>query len=298
MPEYLLLELAEIDRFQGPLLWVDARRPSDYRRGHLPGAIALDTFPYANERTDGPGLQQALEDWTRMFAGVGITSEDTVVFYDAGTENRSARPAFMLRNLGHPRSYVLHGGVLSWLGAGRSLEKGRVQREPSVDMQPVQLRRKDLVATADDVLAAIDSGKVALLDVRDRGEYDGRTRLQWNPRLGRIPGCKYVNWTDLLVSRSDFPSEVGSPYYKTRLLSRLQDDRTILDRLAGAGVTPQDEIIIYCQKSHRASTIFLALERLGFQRVKVYIGSFREWSRRPELPVERGRPTDKSPQQS
>lgn len=288
MPQQLLLEIKECDQLTGPVLWVDARRPSDYRRGHLPGAISLDTFDYANERTDAEGLRRSVSDWSTMFTEAGITADDTVVFYDVGTENRSARPAFMLRNLGHPQSYVLHGGVLTWLAAGRGLEKGHVRRAPSGDRRLLDLKRRDLIATADDVLAAIGNPEVALLDVRDRGEYDGKTRLQWNPRLGRIPGCRYVEWTDLLSAVNIFPEDVGTPYYRTRLLARVADDSEVQQKLANAGIQPETEVIIYCQKSHRASTIYLALERLGYKRVRVYVGSFREWSRRPELPVERG----------
>jgi len=44
-------------------------------------------------------------------------------------------------------------------------------------------------------------------------------------------------------------------------------------------------VIVYCQKSHRACTVYLALERLGYAKAKVYPGSFREWSRRSDLPV-------------
>jgi len=51
------------------------------------------------------------------------------------------------------------------------------------------------------------------------------------------------------------------------------------------GITPDYEVIPYCQTGYRSAHAFLAMRLLGYPRVRNYVGSWNEWARRPELPV-------------
>jgi thiosulfate/3-mercaptopyruvate sulfurtransferase len=55
------------------------------------------------------------------------------------------------------------------------------------------------------------------------------------------------------------------------------------------GVTPEaGETVVYCRLSHRASLAWFAMRYLlGFERVKVYDGSWTEWGSIVGFPVER-----------
>jgi thiosulfate/3-mercaptopyruvate sulfurtransferase len=57
-----------------------------------------------------------------------------------------------------------------------------------------------------------------------------------------------------------------------------------------AGVTPDREVITYCQGGYRAAHSYLALRLLGYPNVRVYLGSWKEWGDRDELPVEVPKP--------
>jgi len=59
---------------------------------------------------------------------------------------------------------------------------------------------------------------------------------------------------------------------------------------ATAGITTDDTIYLYCFKGARASNTFLALKQAGFSDVRMYFGSWNEWSRDPALPIESGLP--------
>ena len=53
-----------------------------------------------------------------------------------------------------------------------------------------------------------------------------------------------------------------------------------------AGVTPDREVMTYCQGGYRAANSYLALRLLGYPRVRMYIGSWKEWGDREDLPIE------------
>jgi thiosulfate/3-mercaptopyruvate sulfurtransferase len=55
-----------------------------------------------------------------------------------------------------------------------------------------------------------------------------------------------------------------------------------------AGIAPDSTIYLYCFKGARASNTFLALKESGFKNVKMYFGSWNEWSRDPALPIDEG----------
>ena len=53
-----------------------------------------------------------------------------------------------------------------------------------------------------------------------------------------------------------------------------------------AGVTPDREVVTYCQGGYRAAHSYLALRLIGYPRVRNYIGSWKEWGDRVDLPIE------------
>ena len=61
---------------------------------------------------------------------------------------------------------------------------------------------------------------------------------------------------------------------------------TLAALYAAAGVTPDREVITYCGRGYAASCGLLALKILGYERVRLYDGSWTEWSGDPSLPVE------------
>ena len=279
----ILVELEEMDKLEPSLCLVDARLAEDYEVGHIPGALHLDTFEFANERTEGVGLDAVLGQWQDMFHDAGIQREESVIFYDAGTENRASRPALMLRALGHERAHVLHGGMAGWLDAGGDTSVGALRREPSSWARGPE---PSLVVGVDAVREVLGRPDVVLLDVRSDEEWEGKKQMQGNPRLGRLPGARHLEWRSLIQRRSIWPEGAGTPRDGDSLLFRLHEPAVLREKLEAIGIGADTEVMLYCQKSHRASVVFVALEALGIQRARVYAGSFREWSRRRDLPLE------------
>ncbi len=283
----LLVELADVSKLPAPVLFVDARIEADYVAGHIPGAIHHDSFEYANDLTDGTNLDTVIDDWHQMFMGVGIEATGSVVFYDIGTENRASRPAFMLRYLGHQNSYVLHGGMTAWLDAGGEVTTETTTRPGTKWDALAPSLRDDVILGVDAVLEKMDDPTVVLLDVRDEPEFLGERRMEANPRLGRIPGARGFEWTRFLTRRSDYPSGAGTSRNDGYIFEHLRPSEEVRAELAQLGVKDLDsDVIIYCQKSHRASLAYVAMKEMGYSNARVYVGSFREWSKRLDLPIE------------
>jgi thiosulfate/3-mercaptopyruvate sulfurtransferase len=106
-----------------------------------------------------------------------------------------------------------------------------------------------------------------VLDTRSDGEYCGTAVRA--ARGGAIPGAVHIEWTRNLTPDGEFRPAPE--------LRQMYED---------AGVTPDREVLTYCQGGYRAAHAYLALRLLGYPRVRNYVGSWKEWGDRTDLPVE------------
>ena len=124
------------------------------------------------------------------------------------------------------------------------------------------------VATAADVVAAIDKPGVKIVDARTQAEIDGKD-LRNIKRGGFIPSSMPVYWEDLL----DPQTKTFKPADE---LKKIYEDR---------GIVPSQEVIAYCQVGMRASVDLFALHLLGYDKLRNYYGAWEEWGNRDDLPL-------------
>jgi thiosulfate/3-mercaptopyruvate sulfurtransferase len=116
-----------------------------------------------------------------------------------------------------------------------------------------------------------------MLDARSMEEYTGeRVGAPGSPdvgavRYGRIPGARHLEYLELLDADLCF-----RPATELRAL------------LEARGARPDDDVITYCRMSHRATVLYFAMtELLGYERVRLYDGSWTEWGNMVGMPIER-----------
>ena len=278
----VLLSPAELAALQAqePVLVIDTRDAEAYAQGHIEGAVTLrEIFTFL--ATSSPeGLAELRDTFAAHLGAVGLSGRETAVFYEDALDNgygQSCRGYYLLTWLGYPKVKVLNGGFSAWKAAGLPVSTTPVTPVPATF--PTDLQSADVMLTRADVEQALGTD-VVLLDVRDVDEWIGESSSPYGkdfaPRKGRLPGARWIEWYRFMK-----PSANG-PVFKS------PDE--IRAECASAGVKPDDTVYLYCFKGARASNTFLALKQAGFDDVRMYFGSWNEWSRDPALPIESGPP--------
>ena len=196
-------------------------------------------------------------------ARIGVSSGDTVVAYDDHWGLPSARLIWALHYYGEEAVAVLNGGWDRWQEEGRPTTgvKGSHGHAPKNSVGPEPEGRHDFEArTNPEVAADFEwlAGRVAheaviLLDTRSHTEFD----------QGHLPGAKAWDWFNAVP--------VGS-------WECSRDPEALRSELAGLGVHPSDEVVVYCRSGMRAAHTYVVLRHAGFSRVRLYDGSWQEWS--------------------
>ncbi len=275
-----LLTPQELIEMEGAVI-IDTRSPEAYAAGHIPGAVNIhDIFTYL-ATSDADGMAALMDKFAAAFGTAGLSGAETAVLYEQSMNTgfgQSCRGYYLLSVLGYPKAAVLHGGIEAWTAAGYDLSTETPAPTPAAF--PVDPAGAALMLTKDDMLAALSNPDVAILDVRDVDEWIADSSSPYGkdfcPRKGRIPGAKWIEWYRLMK-----PTAAGP---------MIKGPAEVLAELATVGIGPDTPVYLYCFKGARASNSFLALKQAGVKDVRIYFGSWNEWSRDPALPIEEGLP--------
>ena len=266
-PHYLIdpagLHERQRDGSPGPLI-IDIRPAEQFAAGQIPGAVHIDLFGLSLVDTDPAPVKAFLWIIEHLFASRGVAADRTIVVHDDVSGNRAARAFWFLDLFGHADVRVLDGGFGAWTRAGLP-----VSREPAAPVATEWhgIRRTEVLATWRDVFEHLADAQTVLLDTRSCEEHCGA--LVRAARGGTIPGSVPLEWTNNLGPDGAFKSAAD------------------LQAMYGAaGVTPDRDIITYCQGGYRGAHSYLALRLIGYPRVRNYLGSWREWGDRLDLPIE------------
>ena len=244
--------------------------PETYQKTHIPGAVFWNIFtdllrPDLYINLDAAAIE-------KLLSRSGITHEMTVVAYGSypGT---GAWIFWLLKLFGHEDVRVLNGGHQKWMMEGRPV---------AADLStfaPTQYRAKPLDAhlrvSQAEVRASIDRPDQVTLDVRTIEEYRGEQFLMKPPegteRAGHIPGSVHIEHIHTLNEDGAFKSfdQLQALYHSK-------------------GITPDKEVFPYCAIGGRSGYIWFVLKYLlGYPNVRNYDGSWNEWSRLPNAPIEK-----------
>ena len=240
------------------LILIDTRSYKEYSEGHIPGAVNLDLFAFHWIDTSILGIEAFNSQTKQILSFVGVSNDKKVVFYDDVSGMLAARGVWLLMYFSHPNSMMLDGGITKWKNENLSLETKPNQYKPSNFSGKINA---ELIAGFEFINENLNNLKI--IDARSKEEYDGS--LVRAARGGHIPNSMNIDWNENLRDDGTMKNEED--------LSKLYN-------------IPKDtEIVTYCQGAYRAANTFLALKKIGFKNVKVYLGSWGEWGNKLDLPV-------------
>lgn len=257
----------------GAVTLLDVRADvAQYLRSHVEGAQYLNTESLRGSEGGVPNLLLPRASYAALFARLGVRADRPVVVYASGEARGidATYVAWILSALGHPAVRVLDGGFARWELEGRPTTR----KYPAVTTSgwtPAAFAPER--ATLDDVRRAMRRPGAVIVDARVREQYVGEAGAQM--RRGHIPGAINHYWQDDLVEGG--VARVWRPRDEIRA------------RYAAQGITPDKDIIAYCNGGLESSHVWFTLRVvLGYPRVRVYDGSWTEWAEREELPIETG----------
>lgn len=248
-----------------------ADRPA-FDAEHVRGAIFTDGYLDFTEDREVRALVPLRATFEAICARLGITPQDEIVLYANERSMWPARAYWVLRYFRFPNVHLVDGGIEALRAARVPLTD---QPTPPRTFAPVRIEDPDtsILATYQDVLAAIDTGDEVILDCRSDEEFTGRGHGHAvAARLGRIPKATHLNWEQIVDPSGAFlPTEVIRSMY------------------AEVGIDGTKPVYPYCGGGIRAAVEWFALhELLGYEAIKNYDGSWAEWAQRTELPIEAG----------
>ena len=242
----------------------------DYLKGHIPNAVYLH---FQNLQIPDKGIPDQAPDRICLERLLGnnlsLSNHMWVILYSEKSNPNATFLAWTLDYLGHKKVGILNGGWEKWISEKLPITQEYPSFTPNKFFGKVI---RDTLAEKKWVRDRLTAKNVVILDARPPKQYDGEEGEEI--RRGHIPGAKNVFWETTLEG------EEVKVWKKKEELEKL---------FAESGVTKDKEIIVHGRTGGEASHLYFTLKYvLGFPDVRLYRGSWVEWSADKNMPVKIG----------
>lgn len=241
-----------------------------YLEEHIPNTLFFDIDDISDLSTPLPHMLPNPIKFSSRMRRLGVGDGMRIVIYDHLDLFSAARAWWMFRAMGVADVYLLNGGMRKWTDEERLVDE--YPHRPRIERHFTARINREIIATLDDVKAAVVSSETQIVDARPTDRFEGTAS---EPRAG--------------VRCGHIPTSISLP--RTALLN---DDGTMLsnDGIAhvfeAAGVDLSKPIITTCGSGITAAIPFFALSQIGHQGHSLYDGSWAEWGTLSGLSIETG----------
>ncbi|WP_226040025.1 sulfurtransferase [Natrinema sp. DC36] len=229
---------------------VDVRDAWEYDGiGHLPGAVNVPFDSYRDESDVDRGTLPGAQAFADLLSERGIDPDDTIVAYDDTHGVFAARFVLTALEYGHDDIRLLDGDYSAW---NRAYETTSETPEiEATDYEPDPLEPSESPLVGYDAVADALERDAVFVDTREQDEFEE----------ARLPGAVRFDWREVVDD-------------ETR---RLKPEGELEALLAEHGITPDRDIVLYCNTARRISHTYVVLRALGYENVRFYEGSLTEW---------------------
>jgi len=248
-------------------------KKNEYDKGHIKGALPIWRTDIEDASYPFNGMLCAKDQLEELCSNLGIKNTDTIIVYDGIASCDATRLWWAMANYGFFKLKILNGGLKRWVAIGGELSTEKPSYEKSNFVLPKEAPMDFHIARID-VHRAVDKQTTTLLiDTRTINEYTGIRKKNGASKAGRIPTSLTIDWVKAV-------NYDGDHKFKTY---------AALERLYGPLIPDKEQAVIaYCHSGYRsAHTTFVLSQLLGYKNVKNYDGSWLEWSRISDNPMEK-----------
>ncbi|SES63100.1 thiosulfate/3-mercaptopyruvate sulfurtransferase [Methanococcoides vulcani] len=266
------------------------RNPSDYEKGHIPGAISIDTNSLEYEDTWN---RRSPEELKEVLENAGITHDTTVILYGRFSSPNNDDPfpgssaghlgamrcAFIMLYAGVKDVRILNGGIQSWLDSGYEITKDPAKNNKvsfGIDIP----QKPEILVDLEEAKEILSSPDKNLVCIRSWREYIGEVSgYHYIEEKGRIPGAVFGDCGTDAYHMENYRN-------LDHTMSEAQEVAEIWEKI---GIVPEKRNAFYCGTGWRGSEAFFNAWLMGWDKAAVYDGGWLEWSNN-DLPSERGVP--------
>lgn len=228
------------------LVILDTRPSPLFLYGHLSHAQSLTIEQVIQFDQFGSHLVNDEEKISSLFGSLGIDETKTVIVAGDSMDPSAARIAWTLLYFGHENTHLLDANVSELQEKGFEFTK-KTFSPKTLSFNPKVTSK--IRIKCDNLKENLN--KLVILDARTPQEF----------MMGHLPNSKLIPFTE------------GISYD-----GKLFQDKDFLENLFSENnISKESEIICYCTHGHRASSLFFQLLIAGYNKVKLYDGSFVEW---------------------
>ncbi len=235
-----------------------------FKDAHIPGAVYFDLDKDLSAPPKAHGGRHPLpetEGFVRKLELSGIGNDTSVIVYDDSLNVFAGRMWWLLRYLGHEDVKVLDGGFSAWQQAGLGTTAELPHREAAMFTPHPNSK---MVVDIEEVKKKLNDPNTVLIDARGADRYRGDVEPM-DKKAGHIPSARNLHYAGNYEN------------------GKFKDEGTLEERFTEA--RGAEEVIVYCGSGVSAANNLLALEEVGVEGAKLYVGSWSDWSSYEDTPV-------------
>ncbi|WP_100657292.1 3-mercaptopyruvate sulfurtransferase [Alteromonas flava] len=235
---------------------------------YIPGARLFDfEADFVDLGSTLPHTMPSSESFVERARALGINANDHLIVYDSQGLYAAPRVWWMFKSMGHNKISILKGGLPAWLQAGLLTvdQPARTKRQGTFDGQLIS----SAWASCEDVQAALRQKSAMVIDARSHDRFSGKEK---EPRQG--------------VRQGHMPGALNIPFTDTQRKGELLEADELHALFSQVGLQSDQPMIFTCGSGVTACCLAFAAASIGYMQLSIYDGSWNEWGRRVDLPIE------------
>lgn len=267
----------------------------DYHKGHISGAIPLNTNSLESTKTWN---RRSPEELKETLECLGIRHDTTVVIYGRFSSPVFNEEKFPGKSAGHLGAIrcaaimlyagvkdirILNGGITSWETMGYPLSTEPADPDPVDDFGAIIPVHPEFMIDTPEAKQLLSDDDGELVSIRSWEEFIvNYSGYHYIDKKGRIPGAIFGNCGSDAYHMENFRNFDHT----------MREYQEVHQTWIEGGITPDKHIAFYCGTGWRGSEAFMNAYLMDWPNICVYDGGWYEWCSDPENPVERGIPDE------